>query len=399
MPGPKIIFVNRVYWPNESATAQLLTDLAEGLAARGHRVHVIAAGTGATQHGGVTIHRTGGPDAHGGMGSRATNYLRFLARARRVLATLAERGDTVVLKTDPPMLAAAATTAATARGARVIQWIQDIYPEIVAHHSGAWLAPLLAPLRHWRNRGWQASAACVVVGADMRDTVEHTGVASARVFVQPNWAPRELEAPALPAEIAAQRAAWGLADKFIVAYSGNLGRVHEFTTLLGAAALLRDDTRVALVFVGRGPRHAEVRAAAEAGGLRNVHFFPPTPRPQLAASLAAADAHAVTLRPGFERLVNPSKLAGVLAAGRAALFIGPTGSRIAGLLRDEQCGAAIAPGDAAALATTLRAWSSGSHDATAARRANARASFERHFRFAAQLDAWERLLVPAPHAS
>ena len=127
MPQPRIIFVNRVYRPSTEATAQLLTDLAEGLTTRGWTVHVIAAGAEPGPLAGVTIHRTGQGDRHGGMISRATNYLGFLRDARRILSTLAEPGDFVVLMTDPPLLAAGATGIALKRGARVVHWIQDIF--------------------------------------------------------------------------------------------------------------------------------------------------------------------------------------------------------------------------------------------------------------------------------
>ena len=84
--SPRVIFVNRVYWPSTAATAQLLADLAEGLAARGWPVHIIAAGTGPDQRDGVTIHRTGGDESHRGLFSQAVNYWRFLRGARREIA-------------------------------------------------------------------------------------------------------------------------------------------------------------------------------------------------------------------------------------------------------------------------------------------------------------------------
>lgn len=395
MPGPKIIFVNRVYWPSEAATAQLLTDLTQGLAARGREVHVIAAGTGASEHAGVTIHRTGGVDAHGGLISRVINYVQFLLRARRLITHLAHAGDTVVLKTDPPLLAAALTAPAMRRGARVVQWIQDVYPEIVPQHSGAWIAPLLAPFAWLRNRAWRRSAACVVVGDDMVQTVTRQGVPTERARVQPNWAPRELAAPADVDAISAQRAAWGVNDKFLVAYSGNLGRVHEFTTLLAAAARLQAEAGIVFAFIGGGPRTAEVRRQVAAQNLANVRFFPAVARAQLATALAAADVHAVTLRPGFERLVNPSKLAGILAAGRPALFVGPTESAIAGLLTTEGCGCAVACGDAAGLAESIRAWRADPERVAEFGR-NARAVYERHYRFEMQLEIWVQLLANLP---
>lgn len=387
MGRPKLIFVNRVFWPSEAATAQLLTDLATALAPRGRDVHVLASGDGPAALHGVTIHRTGVEPK-----SRIGRYTHFLLGARRLLSALVAPGDIVVLKTDPPLLAVAATALARSRGAQVVQWIQDIYPEIVPLHVGAWAALPLAPLRWARNRAWRASDACLPVSTDMGATVLAAGVAADLVHAFPNWAPQELDAPPAPAQISAVRAAWGVqSDDFLVAYSGNLGRVHEFETALAAAALLREERHVRFAFIGGGPRLREVQSATAARGLHNVSFLPAQPRAQLAASLAAADAHLVTLLPGYERLVAPSKLAGVLASARPALFVGPTGSGIAALLAHSDCGASVAPGDAAGLATVIRAWRADAPGQSARRRA-ARAAYEKQFRFVDSVDQWCQLL-------
>jgi colanic acid biosynthesis glycosyl transferase WcaI len=387
----KIIFVNRVYRPSEAATAQLLSDLADGLAERGWPVHVIAAGEEGSECDGVQVHRTGPGERHQGWASRIGNYLRFLRSARRILTTLAGPGDIVVLLTDPPLLAPAVTALAHRRGARVIQWIQDIYPEIAQQHAGSWSAGPLWPLRVMRNRAWRQAVQCVLVGGDLRTTVEEAAVDSARTTTLPNWAPRELDVPAAPAEIAAQREAWNLSGKFVVAYSGNLGRVHEFATLLDAAGFLRDDDRVVFLFIGEGARYGEVRAAAHARALPHVRFLPAQPRERLAITLAAADAHLVTLKPGFERLVYPSKLAGIMAAGRPALFVGSPGCAIASLLAREGCGLTFAPGWGRALADAVRRWRAHPAESNEMGRA-ARLSYERHFTFRAALAAWETIL-------
>ncbi|MBA3848445.1 MAG: glycosyltransferase WbuB [Opitutus sp.] len=391
MPRPKLIFVNRVYWPNEAATALLLTDLAEGLAARGHEVHVVASGSGPAKHGGVALHRTGGADTHRTLPQRILNYVRFLVRARQVLLRLAAAGDIVVLKTDPPLLAAALTGPALRCGASVVQWIQDIYPELVVRHTGAWLSWPLAPMRRLRNRAWRRSAACVVAGEDMRPVVGSQGVPAGRIHVRPNWAPRELAVPADGAAVRAQRAAWGWEGKFVVAYSGNLGRVHEFTTLLAVAGRLRDEPGILFAFIGGGPRLREVQEQVRLRGLGNVRFLPGQPRDRLAPALAAADLHAVTLRPGFESLVNPSKLAGVLAAGRPALFVGPTTGSIAALLEHEGCGLAFRPGEDARAAAAIRALRDDPERVRESGR-RARAAYERRLRFEDELAAWETLL-------
>jgi colanic acid biosynthesis glycosyl transferase WcaI len=388
---PRVIFANRVYWPSEAATAQLLTDLAEALAVRGWPVHVIATGTGPAMRNGVTIHRTGAGGTHGGLLSRAGNYARFLRTARREISRLAQAGDIVVLKTDPPLLGAAGTGVAHRRGAHVVHWLQDIYPEVVSAHVGAWMALSLAPLRWLRDRAWRAADRCVVVGADMREAVSSHGVPVFRISVAPNWAPRELTAQPAPEAVAAQRATWGVADRFVAAYSGNLGRVHEFAALLDAAERLQAESDIVFLFIGGGARLPEVRRAMTERRLPNVRFLPAQSRAQLATALAAADVHFVTLRSGFERLVSPSKLAGVLAAGRPALYVGPPGSEPARLLASEGGGLSFIPDGGAALAEAiLRLHRDRAACVTLGHAA--RACYERHFTFAAAVTQWDGLL-------
>ncbi len=391
MAEPRIIFVNRVYWPSEAATAQLLTDLAESLAARGWPVHVLTTGAESGERNGVVVHRTGAGGTHGGLVARALNYSRFLRWAKRELTGLTQPRDIVVLKTDPPSLAGACTGLVRRHEARVVQWIQDIYPEIVPAHVGAWISPLFWPFRWSRNRAWRQADLCLPVGADMRTAVLAQGVRAANIVAMPNWAPHELDALPEPAAVAAVRQEWNVADKFVAAYSGNLGRVHEFGTLLDAAALLRDDPTIVFLVVGDGPRLAEVRGAAGKRGLKNIRFHPPQPRARLAASLAAADVHFVTLRPGFEQLVSPSKLAGIFAAGRPALFVGPSESDIPALLAREKCGVSFQPGDGAALADGLRALARDPVRRAEFGRA-ARECYSRHFSLAAATARWDELL-------
>ena len=395
---PRIIFVNRVYHPSTEATAQLLTDLAEGLVARGWSVEVIAAGSEPGPLSGVSIHRTGAGEKNGGLYSRTANYVGFIRAARRAVAALVGSGDIVVLMTDPPLLAACTTGIARKRGAHVVQWIQDIYPEIVPQHIGAWARVPLYPLKWARNRAWRSAALCLPVGEDMRATVVAQGVAKAKVTVVPNWAPRELNHVPDVDVVNEYRQKNHLPEGFIVGYSGNLGRVHEFKTFLGAAELLRSsDTgdpakaRCTFRITGSGPQLSAVTAVQQKRELTNIIITPPVLRKELALSLAACQAHLVTLKPGFEGLVNPSKLTGILAAGRPILFVGPPRSALASFIIQEKIGEVFAPGDVAELAATIRRWTDYG-DAAAAIGRTARACYERHFSFGSALDHWEKML-------
>jgi glycosyltransferase involved in cell wall biosynthesis len=182
-----------------------------------------------------------------------------------------------------------------------------------------------------------------------------------------------------------------LADKFIVAYSGNLGRVHDFSTIIEAAEELKSHPEIVFLFIGRGAQFDQVRATAKQLDLTSIRFLPPASREALPAALAAADAHLVTLKPAFADLVFPSKLAGVLAAGRPVLFVGPPEGDIARLLVSEDCGMTVAPGNGRRLAEVILEWQSapvrrhelGQH---------ARGAYEKHFSLARALTQWEEIL-------
>lgn len=396
MTRPRLIFVNRVYWPATAATAQLLTDLAESLAARGWPVHIICAGQESGAHQGVMIHRTGADHQLGGLWSRVRRYSNYNRRAEQQLATLAGPNDIVVLMTDPPLLGAHLTGLALRRGARVIHWTQDIYPEIVTAHLGQLTAWPLWPWRLKRNAAWRAAQGSVTLSASMAAIVAEAAPTIATAII-PNWAPRELQVPAPAEAIAACRAKWGLADKCIVAYSGNLGRVHDFKTILAAAARLKNQPEIAFLFIGTGARFDGLRSAATARQLKNISFLPPVSRENLAIALAATDIQLVTLNPAFAHLVYPSKLAGALAAGRPVLFVGPSQGEIAQLLTTEDCGRAVPPGVDEALAAIITEWQLDLPRRRQLER-KARAAYTKYFTLTHAVERWIEILqkVAAP---
>lgn len=353
----RLIFLNRFYWPDEPATAQLLTDLAEQLAARGRGIVVITSHPGSAAvpwretHHGVRIVRVGGTRwSRAGLAGKAADWGSFFTQALWRLLREVRCDDTVVAMTDPPLLAIGAWLVARLRGARMIHWVQDIYPELAMELTGQrWLAGL----RPLRNAAWRQADGCVTLGAGMAGVLAAAGVAAERISVVPNWAPAGL-APSPASATAALRAEWGLTGKFVVAYSGNLGRVHDLAPVLAVAEALRGDPHVAFVFVGAGPQRAALEAAARQRKLDNVTFQPAQPRARLAESLALADVHLITLRPGCERYVFPSKLYGVTAVGRPVIFIGPADSDLAHVIRENGLGWTFQREDTPSLAAKIR---------------------------------------------
>ncbi len=357
----RIIFINRFYWPDEPATAQLLTDLAEALAARGHDVTVITSrpaghsGSGAETHAGVRVFRV--RSSHRGphqLVGRAVDFITFLFGACWRLLWTAHQGDLVVAMTDPPSLGVAVWPVAWVKRARCLHWVQDIYPEVaLVLAPGPLIRALGAVVRPGRNFAWKHSAGCVVLGRDMADFIAQTGVSLQKITVIPNWAPAGLE-PQPRAAADQLRAAWNLQGRFVVAYSGNLGRVHDLHPVLAVAKALHDEPRIVFVFIGGGAQRAALENAVAAGRLTNVRFHAAQPRAELAATLALGDVHLVTLRAGCEALVFPSKLYGIAAVGRPVLFIGPRDCELSRLIAGRGFGFAFPRDETAAIADRLR---------------------------------------------
>ena len=353
----RLFILNRFYWPDEPATGQLLTDLAERLAARGRSVTIITShADGATlphretRHGVRIVRVRGLRGTRGGLIGKAADWGTFFLAALWRLLCDVRRGDTVVAMTDPPLLAIGVWIVARLRGARVLHWVQDIYPELAIELAGQrWLAGL----RPLRDLAWRRAEGCVTLGSDMADVLAKAGVAAEKISLVPNWSPVVLVSPP-PGAGAALRTEWALEDKFVVAYSGNLGRVHDLEPVLAVAEALRGDARFAFVFIGDGAQRAALEAEAARRNLMNVQFRPPQPRVRLAESLAIGDVHLVTLRPGCERYVFPSKLYGIAAIGRPVVFIGPRECELARLVVQRDLGLAFERDETAALAAALR---------------------------------------------
>lgn len=368
------IFINRYFYPDHSATSQILTDLAFALAKRGGAVTVITSrqryDAPAVQLparevvGGVRIVRVWttrfGRDWLFG---RAVDYATFYLAAIWALWRMARRGDVIVAKTDPPMLSVLAVPVGWLRGARVVNWLQDVFPEVaevLGVGEGRLSAMGYAVMRRLRNWSLHTVDINVAVGERMASRLVAGGLPGERICVIPNWADSHLIRP-MPHSENSLRREWGLAEAFVVGYSGNLGRAHEFETILGAIAALEQQgevadpgrPRVRWLFVGGGAQLGALRHEAGRRGLTSVRFQPYQPRERLAESLSAADVHLVSLRPELEGLIVPSKAYGIAAAGRPAIFIGDGNGEIAGMLKAHGCGITVPLGDSAGLAATV----------------------------------------------
>jgi len=399
----KIVFVNRYYAPDHSATSQMVTDLATALAAGGADVQVVTSrqryddpaaslprfelirGVSVDRVYSTTFGRTSLP-------GRALDYLSFYIAAFLRLLRLVKRGDVIVAKTDPPLISVPAGWVARIRGALLVNWLQDLFPEVAVALGVASARGAAGRLLHrLRDRSLRGAAANVVLGELMRERVTALGVDPAKIAVIPNWADGTL-LRLIDRATNALRVEWGLTEKFVVGYSGNMGRAHEFQTVLDAAESLRTQEDVAFLFIGGGAQTADLTRAAEGRGLSNITFKPYQPQAQLARSLSAVDVHVVTLRPELEGLIVPSKFYGIAAVGRPTIFIGDPQGEIGSVIRAADCGICVKEGDAAGLVAAIEALRD-DPDLRQRMGANARRVFEERYDKAIAVEQWRLLLA------
>ena len=366
-----MLFVNRYFHPDHSATSQIATDLAFHLASRGWEVGAItsrqryddARARLAPREiaNGVHIERVWSTRfGRAGLVGRAIDYLTFYLSA--FFAMRRSRAAVLVAMTDPPLLSVVAAVAAP----RVVNWIQDLFPD-VAEALGIRL-PFLRRLRDWSLRRARAN---VVLGDLMAARVP-------RGVVIHNWADANLQ----PVQSGA-----AAAPLFRVGYSGNLGRAHDFRTIVGAMKRLPE---VRFVFTGGGAQLASVKRDAPA----NAEFRPYVPREQLAESLSSVDAQLVSLKASLEGLIVPSKFYGILAVARPVIFIGARDGELARIIETYDCGMVVDEGDVEGLVRAIDALARDRAGA-AAMGARGRELYLQRFAPRHAFAAWERVLEEA----
>ena len=363
-----ICFFNRSYWPDQAATGQLLTELAEDLVARhGCQVSVVAGRAihsiehhrsgrdpmvGREVRNGVAIYRANGTRFWPGrFAGRAANYLTYFASAN-VAGLSVKQPDIVVSLTDPPIVGLAGLWAARRWRARFVFLCEDIFPEVASlledFHSPTVNAALDRINRHLIRQ----SDAIVVLGDRMRRRlVEEKGADASRIEVIHNWADCEAIVPGERDNPFSRE--HGLTDRFVVLHSGNVGMSQELDALVGAAARLGSKEKLVIAIVGDGSRRRQLEADVARLGLNNVRFIPYQPKAMLTESFAAADAFVVSLKAGIEGYIVPSKLYGILAAGRPYIAAVDPSCEAATIAAEHGCGVLAAPGDPDALAAAI----------------------------------------------
>lgn len=346
----RVLFINQFYQPDSVATAQLLGDVAETLAAWGHQVTVICGENSEPQIGAaaspssVQVVRVGCRAFSRAPGARMASYATFLANAA-VAALQVPRPDVVVTLTTPPFTSLLGSLVRRlSKTARHYIWEMDMYPDVAADlgviRAGGLASKLLTAIANGQRR---KADGVIALGECMRSRLTAHGVAPERIRVCENWADASVVRPTPVPDGAVLR----------VLYSGNFGLAHEAATIQRAMDQLNGDARFRFVFNGSGPRRAELESFAAARRLRNVSFGSHLSKEDHAGALAGCSLGLVTQHPGCSGSVVPSKVYSLMAARRPYLFVGPRTATPALLVARFGCGWQVDPGDAPGLVRLL----------------------------------------------
>jgi colanic acid biosynthesis glycosyl transferase WcaI len=327
----RILLLNLYYPPDTSATAKMAQSLVDALS-MSHNVTVLCGRPSydpterrpwrlyQTEIGGrARVIRAGSTDfPRFDMKKRVVNYLSYVALA--IPRAVFVRCDAIVAMTDPPFQGIVGAIAAMLKRKPYVYSIQDMYPDMAVGGSivePGRLARIWEKLHRWALR---RATRVIVLGEDMRARILAKGVEPTRVLIVRSGTeivPANTPLPTPDPEVV--RAIRG-SFSFVLVHAGNLGFYGAWNTLVTAARNLANEG-VGLVFVGDGAQRSQIEAAAAgSGNIRFLEFFPASKIPSV---LAAADAHVITVKRGLEGVVVPSKMYGILAAGKPIIAVAP----------------------------------------------------------------------------
>ncbi len=344
----RVLLVNQFFHPSQAGTSYLLTDLATHLAALGHDVVVICQKTEAPDDDSVRdlskikVTRIAGLRFGRGRYRRVFSYGAFFAGAL-ISGFAARRADVVVTLTTPPLLSVLGSMLKRFKGSRHVSWEMDVYPDIAIEVGvlGKNALPTRA-LRVIANWSRQYADTVIALGDDMRELLLRTDLDRTKVLVAENWSDSaEVQPGPFPQ------------GRLEVLYAGNLGLAHDVSTVQGAMISCSDADTFRFTFTGGGIHRTALEEFVEKHQLSNVSFRGPYRDNERYEMFSGCHVGLVTQNENVAGSMVPSKIYGMLAAGRPVLYIGPNDTTAAKIVKSHDCGWRVAPGDVNGLVKLL----------------------------------------------
>jgi glycosyltransferase involved in cell wall biosynthesis len=290
---------------------------------------------------------------------RVLNVVTFSLSVFMIALKSLRRGDQVIVVTNPPTLPFFAATACKIRGAQCAVLVYDVYPEaLVAAGIGTPGRLWVRLLDRLHKKLYRSVDRVIVLGRDMLRLVQaKIDGPGPPVVIIPNWADLSRIRPSSRRENPLLRQL-GLLEKFVIEYSGNMGRTHDLEGLVECARILHEHDSIHFLFIGSGAKGPWLHRAVKERGMTNVTILPPQRREDLHISFTACDIAVISFVPGMAGVSVPSRMYDVLAAGKPILAVGEPDSELALLVREEHVGYVVETGNPVKIAEAVKtAWS------------------------------------------
>lgn len=364
----RILIYSYNYHPEPIGIAPLMTELAEGLVKRGHKVRVVTAMPNYPQrriypgYRGKFYkceHRNGVHIQRSAVWIRPRPSLldRVLLDGSFVLtsflpALFGPRPD-VILATVPPLpVCLPATLVGWLQNCPVVLNVQDIQHEAAVHVGLLKNKAVIRAFEALEKFANRSATKLSVIADGFVDNLLKKGVPSDKIELIPNWVDVNFIRP-LPKHNNPFRAAHQLEDKFVVLYSGNIALTQDLPTVIKAAARLRHIPDIVFVVVGESKALDRVQDYCQMYEADNVKLLPFQPREYLPEMLAAADVGLVTQKQNVIAFNLPSKIPVLLASGRPIVASVPASGTAAKAVQQSGGGLVVAPEDPGALASAV----------------------------------------------
>lgn len=359
----RLLVVCPHYEPDLAPTGVVMAAIVSELERRGHDVRVVTSLPWYRQHrvepqwrgrlvsrgrvSGVSVTRVHPfPTARGSVLARAAGFAAFSVLATAASAVSRDRPDAVLAMSPPITLGLAGWAAARRWRVPFVFNVQDIFPDAAIDTGAIRGERLIAGARRLERFLYGSADAVTVLSEDMRANVA-SKLDTRRgtvVRVIPNFCDTAQIRPR--SRRTAYRAEYGLGDRIVVMYAGNVGLSQPLDLVVSAARAYRH--RDDVVFVVNGDGSARPALQASAAGLPNLVFADYQPAERLDEVLASADVHVIVLRKGLARSSVPSKLYSILAAARPVVASVDPGTEVTRVLDSAGCGLSVGPEDPAA---------------------------------------------------
>jgi glycosyltransferase involved in cell wall biosynthesis len=393
----RITILTQHFYPNQGATSQLMTDLAKGLFQLGYNVQILT-GTQSKQTIPVplnqfTINRTFSPiKSSTSIFSKISSSLFFLVSIFIYIFFRQPAKAPLLIASNPPYAGMLGIFFYLFKNGEYYFLLQDIFPESAVMSgimsSNSILFKAFSKLTYLTCK---YSKNTIVLSSSMQSFLSRKYPDIKRkIKIIENWSIEDIPLCEKQNNEFAQK--YNLTKTFTVLYSGNMGRLHDIETIAMAAKILKDKA-IRFVFIGDGIKIKILEQIIQAYQLENILLLPFQPREILHLSLTACDISLVSLILGAESIVAPSKLNGMLAAGRGIIAITAPNSYIDQLLTTSGSGINTLPNQPKQLANLILDLSQ-QPEKVRKMGEKARQLYERQYRFERALDEYVQLLFP-----